>query len=151
MGTVQERFWRKVSKVSECWEWIASLDSSGYGFFSLNGHMRRAHRVSWEIHNGSVPEGLQVLHHCDNRKCIRPIHLFLGTNNDNIADRMAKGRKSGASGERNGHAKLSWPQVFEIRKRLAFKESQELLARDYKVSQQLISRIACGGIWDAVQ
>lgn len=92
-----ERFWPKVQHgtADECWLWTAALKESGYGQFMINSLSRKplkAHRISWELAHGSIPDGLHVLHHCDNRRCVNPSHLFLGTNDDNIRDMIAKGR-----------------------------------------------------------
>lgn len=90
-----ERFWSKVNKEAPggCWEWTAGLNSAGYGQFSnWPSAPQRAHRVSWEFANGEIPDGLCVLHRCDNRPCVNPAHLFLGTKGDNIRDCFAKGR-----------------------------------------------------------
>lgn len=76
-----------------CWEWQASSrNSRGYGAIGVNSHPQLAHRVAWEVWNGPIPEGMHVLHRCDNRRCIRPDHLFLGTHLDNMRDAVAKGR-----------------------------------------------------------
>jgi hypothetical protein len=88
------RFWAKVERSEGCWEWTAAT-SHGYGILAVKHRSRspmRAHRVSWEIHNGPIPGNMHVLHTCDNRRCVRIEHLFLGTNADNTADRVAKGR-----------------------------------------------------------
>ena len=99
-GSLADRFWRLVTKTEDCWEWSGYLNGAGYGMIKDHQKHRRAHVVSWEIHRGSIPEGLCVLHTCDNRRCVRPEHLFLGTRTDNAADRTAKGRT--AAGESNG-------------------------------------------------
>lgn len=97
-ASVEERFWSKVLILSDlfsCWEWIGGRDDrnrQGYGKFSLRGRLTGAHRVAFELCYGAIPEGLQVLHHCDNRPCVRPEHLFLGTPKDNTDDMWAKGR-----------------------------------------------------------
>lgn len=96
MKTRTERFWAKVEKrgPAECWLWLASRNAQGYGKFSVasgRGHMG-AHRAVWELVNGAVPDGLWVLHRCDNPPCVNPAHLFLGTCRDNHLDMVAKGR-----------------------------------------------------------
>ena len=87
------RFWRYVEKTESCWNWVGKGFYPGnYGSFYFKGKTRRAHRVSWILHNGEIPKGMCVCHHCDNPKCVRPDHLFLGTYKDNIWDAIKKGR-----------------------------------------------------------
>lgn len=89
------RFWDKVLVGDGCWEWQAGTQKhNGYGSFSMNGRDVKAHRVSWLLWYGEIPKGLRVLHRCDNPPCIRPDHLFLGTQKDNVLDAVAKGRHS---------------------------------------------------------
>jgi hypothetical protein len=98
-----ERFSKYVRRVDGegCWEWTGACISVGYGVFMLNGKLRRAHRVAYELATGKpVPSDLCVCHRCDNRRCVRPDHFFLGTHADNAADRDAKGRS--ARGDRSG-------------------------------------------------
>lgn len=93
------RFWAKVEKTPTCWEWRGAT-VTGYGHISMGGvlgKIRLAHRISWEMHNGPIPDGLHVCHRCDNPKCVRPDHLFLGTDLDNAQDRDAKGRSRPAN------------------------------------------------------
>lgn len=109
-----DRFWEKVDLdlSDKCWEWIASRKERGYGKFGIYV----AHRVSWVIHFGEIPDELCVLHKCDNTSCVNPKHLFIGTHADNMLDMKLKGRAVGFKGETNPKAKLSEFEVIEIRK-----------------------------------
>jgi hypothetical protein len=92
MPTMKEQFWANVDRTGNCWLWTACRDRYGYGRLSAEGRRYKAHRASWELHFGPIPEGKGVLHSCDNPPCVRPDHLFLGTQVDNIRDMIAKGR-----------------------------------------------------------
>lgn len=112
MKPIEERFWDKVNKDTEsgCWEWRSSIRGNGYGAFftHLQPEGRKchgAHRYSWELVNGAIPEGLWVLHKCDNRICVNPDHLFLGDRTDNMRDCAAKGRVSTIGKSRQTHCK----------------------------------------------
>jgi hypothetical protein len=89
------RYWDKVRRGPKCWTWSAAVSSNGYGWFRLVSTEagRNSHRVAWELTKGPIPGGLHVLHRCDNRRCVRPSHLYLGTNADNVRDKVAKGRQ----------------------------------------------------------
>ncbi len=90
---VQERFESKYIKdLSGCWLWQAGKDSNGYGKLQISGKSTGAHRISWELTNGPVPEGMLVLHTCDTPNCVNSNHLFIGTNTDNMRDKVSKGR-----------------------------------------------------------
>jgi hypothetical protein len=95
--TLEDRFWSKVQRSDGCWLWTGASTWQGYGLIHHHGRrgMVSVHRLSWTIANGGIPAGLQVLHRCDNPPCVNPDHLWLGTNADNIADKLAKGRGSG--------------------------------------------------------
>lgn len=111
--------------------------------------MVKAHRHSWAIHFGEIPTGLWVLHRCDNRKCVRPDHLFLGTSDDNIADKLAKGRQSRTAHEAAGAAKLTYDDVHEIRTAFLLGASQKTIANLYRVSSKTISWFIRGNGWVA--
>lgn len=113
----EQRFFDKVDQTDGCWNWTASLNEWGYGQF-WNSARRRvdlAHRVSWRMAHGADAGELLVCHSCDNPRCVRPKHLFLGTHADNVADQVAKGRQPRSPGEQNGRAKLSDAQVSVLR------------------------------------
>lgn len=90
-----EHFWLKVDRTGDCWLWQATRRPKGYGTYYINRYPALAHRVAWELTNGPIPAGLDVLHHCDTPPCVRPTHLFLGTQSDNFADAKSKGRPLG--------------------------------------------------------
>ncbi len=147
--TTAERFWAKVNKTDRCWLWTAAtLTDGGYGTMTVRRGGRtvskRAHRLSWELHFGEIPPGMEVCHRCDNPLCIRPDHLFLGTHTDNMRDMARKGR--GNQGERHSAAKLSDAQVADIRRRRANGERQCDLAKEYRVADSHISHIIKGKV-----
>jgi len=146
-----ERFWSKVSKSEGCWEWLASLDSRGYGNFGMpredgSGRfiMQRAHRVAWQLEHGAIPSSMVVCHSCDNRKCVNPAHFFLGSQRDNMADCVKKNRLGDRSGERNPKARLTEAQVRELR---ADTGSLADLARKYGVSKSTAHSVRSGATW----
>lgn len=137
-GTPEERFWRHVVKSAECWYWRATGYRSGYGALKVAGTMKPAHRLSWEIHRGAIPEGLLVCHTCDNRRCVRPDHLFLGTNAENMADMRAKGRSTYSGGR--PPRKLTDLEVEQIRQLNEAGVTQRELAQRFGIAQGTISR-----------
>ena len=128
---------------SGCWEWQDSL-INGYGRFKLECKFNMSHRVSYEIHYGPIPSGMHVLHKCDNRKCVNPDHLFIGTNYDNVKDKVAKNRQSRIFGNKNINSKLTEQAVLEIRNS---NETQENLAKKYNIHHTTIGRIKNRKIW----
>lgn len=142
---IEERFFSKVTKVeSGCHEWTGCIMPNGYGQIRKDGKTAYAHRVAWELEHGKVPE-MFVLHKCDNRKCVNPEHLFVGSFDDNMTDMVAKKRQ--AHGERNGHAKLTKEQVLQIRQEVGL---QREIAAKYGVTYSLIGMIRSGRIWKSV-
>ena len=141
--SVEGRFWEKVDIRGEddCWNWLASVNKGGYGRFGFNGKQQKAHRVSWMLHNGDIPEGMHVLHICiANRRCVNPDHLYLGTDQDNMDDKVNQGRVP--KGEAHYKAKLTDEEVIEIRKKyIPWKYPLRKLAREYGVNQSTISDI----------
>jgi hypothetical protein len=133
-----ERFWSKVEKTPGCWLWSAFKNGPGYGWFRVGQKPRQAHRVSWELHNGPIPDGLQVLHRCDVRSCVRPDHLFLGTQLDNIADMLAKGRHRAVVGSQQRGARLDETDIIDIRTLHASGVKSVALARAFSVSPKTI-------------
>ena len=87
---LERRFWSKVDNSGDCWEWRGAISKSGYGSFGAMGKTMRAHRMAWILARGEIPAGMCVCHSCDNKKCVRPEHLFLGTQRDNLDDAMKK-------------------------------------------------------------
>ena len=117
MDTI-ERFMGKVKKTDSCWVWTAYIDKLGYGQFKLNGKMDKAHRAAYILFKGDIPEGMCVLHNCpggDDRSCVNPDHLWLGTHSDNMKDKVNKGTQHHPTGSINGKAKVSESQIQEIR------------------------------------
>jgi hypothetical protein len=102
MATLEERFWSKVDKSGDCWVWTDHKTAQGDGRIHVGPSMKRAHRIAYELAIGQIPQGMYVCHHCDNKSCVNPEHLFLGTHQDNMTDMMNKGRHVAPSGARNG-------------------------------------------------
>ena len=115
-----KKFWSLVDKTQSCWEWTRSTGSHGYGQYYVEpSKPLAAHRYAWTATFGKIPDGLFVLHKCDNKKCVRPDHLFLGTQKENMRDMCNKGRhsKECSKGDDNPNTKISDADVIEIKKR----------------------------------
>lgn len=139
------RFWKNVVVTDSCWMWTAAVSPKGYGIFHSDKKVP-AHRYSYELYNGAIPSGLLVLHRCDNPPCVRPDHLFLGTNADNMADRNAKNRQS--RGAKNcSSASLCEDRVRQIRKEAARGVRHRDIALRFGVDTSQISRIANRKTW----
>lgn len=145
-----ERFWDKVDATGECWVWTGARNHRGYGDFTIErGDHRLAHRFAWEFENGPIPDGLFVLHSCDNPPCVRIEHLFLGSNHDNVTDMVAKGRNRKGSSKPN--ASLNEELVTEIRQRYSDGGvTQRGLAAEYGVSYGVIQTVVTRRSWKHV-
>lgn len=141
---VSDRFWEKVDKSKDCWEWTACISSFGYGKFVVHkgDSPSVAHRLSYSMEVGPIPVGMQVLHKCDNPRCVRPSHLFLGTQKDNVADMHAKGRwryrPRNQSGERNPNAILSDAQVSSMLAEVISGAGPVAVARKYGIAYKTL-------------
>lgn len=162
------RFWANVQKSDGCWEWqgyrVAAQNLKGepgygtiYTRIALTPRYKKwlAHRFSWVIHFGEITNGLSVCHHCDNRPCVRPDHLFLGTTKDNMADAKAKGRlyvlgPCRARGTRIAQSRLTEDQVRAIRVMVASGQSQKDVARLFGVDPGTIRHAAKRSTWKHV-
>lgn len=147
--SVVRRFWRHVERTSDCWLWHGAT-SRGYGLMSSNVRgvaPLKAHRVSYQIHHGAIPEKMYVCHRCDNPSCVNPEHLFVGTPKDNSDDMRAKGRDVSLYGESASNARLNEAQVVEIVRMHSAGESLRSIAAAFCVSRWQVSEIARGHYW----
>lgn len=147
--TTEERFWAKVQKApgDDCWLWTAHKDPIGRGRFNMGREMF-ASRASWTLANGEIPEGMCICHRCDNPSCVRPDHLFLGTHQENMRDRDAKGRGNQAKGTAHSRARLTLEQVGDIRYlRRNTSLSLSEIGSLYGVTGEHVSGIARGKVW----
>lgn len=140
---MEERFWSKVNKTSECWLWTGSCNRDGYGGFRVEEKTIGAHRVSWLLAGNTIPDGLVVRHKCLSKNCVNPEHLETGTKKENSDDRLRDGTHQ--FGERNPSVKLTAEQVLQIRARST--ENQRLLGEEFGVSRETISKIILRKTW----
>lgn len=145
------RFWEKVDKSGgpdACWPWLAGCTPDGYGKFKIEGKTRRAHAVALEIGTEEAANGRHALHNCDTPLCCNQLHLFWGSNADNMADKTAKGRQS--KGENHGRAVLTYEQVAAARKRFTPRHPDNgiaAMAREFGVSRAAMSYAVNGQHW----
>lgn len=132
---------RYVVTDAGCWEWQGAMSDTGYGSVNIGGYSQGAHRYAYKMFRGSIPDGLRVCHTCDNRKCVNPDHLFLGTAKDNSIDMVRKGRNV-------AHEKLTAEQVATIRAAFATGSvTKTELGRRFGVSRSAIGHIIRGTTW----
>lgn len=142
-----DNFFSKLYLTPGCWVWKVVQKANGYGYFYYAGLVSRAHRFSYEYFVGSIPDGLVVCHRCDNRACVNPNHLFVGTQQDNINDMKAKGRGRSPVGVKNGSAKLNDEIVRKIR---ASTKSGREIAKEFGIAESGVSNIRKMKIWKHV-
>lgn len=144
---IESRFW-KYLRITDtgCWEWQRGLSEQGYGKLYWNGE-RYTHRIVWILCWGDIPEGLCVCHHCDNPPCCNPLHLFLGTDADNLDDMRKKGRWWVPVGEDSAPAKMKTVQILDIIRRREEGVPVKVLAEEFSLNPSTISKIALRKRW----
>lgn len=153
MPSLARRLMARVEKLPDapgCWIWTGYCNADGYGKIGRRGGPVSVHRASYELFVGEIPDGLQVLHRCDVPCCANPAHLFLGTQRDNIADMVSKGRQRRSDGVRNVRAKLDPRYVLAIRERHAQGIPTTQIAREFAVSVPTAYRAWSGKCWAGV-
>ncbi|MCC7061058.1 MAG: HNH endonuclease, partial [Burkholderiaceae bacterium] len=135
----------KVNKTDSCWVWTGALLKTGYGSIRVNHKSERAHRISYVLTHGSIPEGAILRHSCDNPRCVNPDHLISGTKRENTLDAIERGQH--VTGERHKNAKLTAADVVTIRYALATGTTGRELAAKYKVDAKTISNIKLNKKW----
>lgn len=148
-AAMEDAFWYHCNPAgeSECWNWNGWFMKSGYGEFSYHGKQYLAHRASWQIHNGPIPDGMHILHSCDNRKCTNPAHLRVGTPADNSNDMHSRKRNRQPKGEKAGMAKLTTAEVIRIRKLHDEGLSYKKIAIEYGLGKSTIEQVCRRETW----
>jgi hypothetical protein len=137
-----DRFWPYVQKTHDCWLWTGFTHRQGYGRIWVRTRLELTHRVAWRLTYGPIPPGMCICHHCDNPRCVRPSHLFLGPQRDNVHDMEAKGRGKKCKGSQHHMTKLTDTDILTIRSRYAAgRTTQQTLADRYNVTPSTIGKI----------
>jgi hypothetical protein len=149
---IPERFMALVEKTATCWLWKGgTFDDWGYGIWPKKGWPKRTHRMSWQIHFGPIPNDMKVLHCCDNPPCVRPDHLFLGTDKDNHDDMVSKGRRKEQRGSQHGLSKLTEDRVRELRTLRSQGLSYRALGRIFSIDASTAHAAVNGGWKHVIQ
>lgn len=132
----------------ECWLWLGKKNYKGYGYFCMGTSKSVAsHRVAYELYVGKIPKGLLVCHSCDNRECINPRHLWIGTAKENNKDRDKKGRFVALKGEKNGMTKITEKTAREIKMRIMTGEPMSKISRELNITYSIVNNIKAGLTW----
>lgn len=153
-----ERFWAKVDRMGDCWLWLGAKTQGGYGLIRVGRLIYMAHRIAWDLANSPIPggarrrdkrgaQGTLVLHRCDTPSCVRPAHLFLGTQIDNMTDAQAKGHHAPMAGELNPNARLLITDIQTIRFLYSQGESPSALAKRFNISKSHVHKICANQSW----
>jgi hypothetical protein len=147
--SLAERFMSHVAKGPSCWDWQASKMNSGYGQFGILGKMRQAHRVSYELHVGPIPDGMSILHSCDNKICVNPAHLRAGTRAENLKEAYERKRRAvpDLRGEKHPGAQITASDAMRMRDLRTTGMTVAAIAKRYGVKRSLVSDVVNKRTW----
>jgi hypothetical protein len=149
-----DRFWPKVDKSGDCWLWLGFIDHAGYGRFRVGGRAgksERAHRAAWEMTVAPIPAGMELCHHCDNPRCVRPDHMFVGTHAENMADAAAKKRFTSPLGELSGRARFKDGDVLEMHRLHASGLGYRRIAKLVGTTKSTVYYVLTGRRWPHIK